>query len=249
MKRYLSILFSITIVLFSCSKDIDNYPEPNETLRGVVVEKSTKEPINSEYGTSGLNIILEELSWSDTPTPYNFGGKIDGTFNNSKIFEGTYRINVEGPFVPLLQRDNNGNITVDERKTVDISGLTEITFEVEPFFEVEWVGDLTVDSDGRVSGDVMYTRGTNNPAYQVNPNEMVILAGYTRHALQMTNYDKRFEWGWSQNSSHIGKVQTVITRAGNPVPKGVKIYYRVGVRNSFNNKYNYSDIKEMTLPN
>lgn len=249
MKRYLSILFSIAIIQFSCSKEIDNYGAPSETLRGLVVEKATNKPLNSEFGTSGLNIILEELSWSDNPTPYNFGGKIDGSFNNSKIFKGTYRINVEGPFVPLLQRDNNGDIVVDERKTVDVSGLTDVTFEVEPFFVVEWVGDLTVESDGRVSANVLYKRGTANPAYQVNPNEMVILAGYTPHVLQMTNYDNRFEWGWSQNSSHIGTVQKVTTRANNPIPKGTKLYYRIGVRNSFNSKYNYSDIKEMTIPN
>lgn len=250
MKHYL-LLVSIFIILFqsSCSKEIDNYDAPAETLTGTIIDKSTGKALNSEYGTTGLNIILEELSWSDNPTPYNFGGKIDGTFNNSKIFKGTYRINVEGPFVPLLQRDGQGNITVDERKTIDVSGVTEVNFEVDPFFKVEWASELSVESDGRVSADVKYTRSTTNPAFQVNPNEMVILAGYTPHVLQMNNYDNRYEWGWSQNSSHLGKIQKVITRANNPIPKGVKFYYRIGVRNSFNNKYNYSDTREMTIPN
>ncbi|OJU22328.1 MAG: hypothetical protein BGN92_04370 [Sphingobacteriales bacterium 41-5] len=244
------ILFLIAGVVFtSCSREIDDYDAPSETLTGTVIDKTSGKAMNSEYGTTGNNIILEELSWSDNPTPYNFGGKIDGTFNNSKLFKGTYRINVEGPFVPLLQRDSKGDITVDGRKTVDIAGVTKVDFEVEPFFKVEWVGDLKVENDGRVSADVKYTRGTTNPAYQVNPNEMVVLAGYTPLVLQMSNYDNRYEWGWSQNSSHVGAVQKVTTRANNPIPKGAKFYYRIGVRNAFNSKYNYSDIREMTIPN
>lgn len=248
MKKIIFFLIA-GIIFISCSREIDDYDAPSETLTGTVIDKTTGKPMNSEYGTTGNNIILEELSWSDNPTPYNFGGKIDGTFNNSKLFKGTYRINVEGPFVPLLQRDSRGEITVDERKTVEISGVTRVDFEVEPFFKVEWIGDLVVESDGRVSAEVKYTRATTNPAYQVNPNEMVILAGYTPLVLQMSNYDNRYEWGWSQNSSHVGRVQKVTTRANNPIPKGVKFYYRVGVRNAFNSKYNYSDIREMTIPN
>lgn len=246
-----NLFYILALIIFfqcSCSKKIDNYAAPSETLSGKIIDKTTGKPMNSEYGTSGLNIILEELSWSDNPTPYNFGGKIDGSYNNSKLFKGTYRINVEGPFVPLLQMDKNGNITVDNRKTVDVSGITKVDFEVEPFFKVEWASELVVENDGRVSAKVKYTRGTTNPLFQVNPNEMVILAGYTPLVLQMSNYDNRFEWGWSQNSSHIGTEQKVITRANNPIPKGVKIYYRVGVRNSFNNKYNYSDIRELEIP-
>lgn len=247
MKK-VTIFLIIGFLFISCSKEIDDYDAPSETLTGTVIDKATGKAMNSEYGTTGNNIILEELSWSDNPTPYNFGGKIDGTFNNSKLFKGTYRINIEGPFVPLLQRNAQGNITVDQRKTVDIAGVTAVDFEVEPFFRVEWVSNLIVESDGRVSADVKYTRGTTNPAYQVNPNEMVILAGYTPLVLQMSNYDNRYEWGWTQNASHIGVVQKVTTRANNPIPKGVKFYYRIGVRNASNSKYNYSDTREMIIP-
>lgn len=249
MKHFLWLIAFTIIVASSCSKDIDNYDPPKETLTGTVFDKLTGKPINSEYGSTGINIIMEELSWSENPTPWTFGGKIDGTFNNSKVFKGNYRINIEGPWVPMLQRDSRGTIVVDERRTIDIAGVTRLDIQVEPFFRVEWVGDLVVEADGRVSAEVKYERGTTNPAYQVNPNEMVILAGYNPFVLQMNNYDGRYEWGWSQNASHIGRVQKVITRNPNAIPKGVKFYYRIGVRNAFNNKYNYTDIREMTIPN
>ncbi|MFW5872757.1 MAG: DUF3823 domain-containing protein [bacterium] len=69
---------------------------------------------------------LEEISWDETPEPFYFWVKPDGTFQNTKIFGGTYIVTpVDGPFVPI-----SGD-------TLEIKGNTTVNFEVEPFLNLE----------------------------------------------------------------------------------------------------------------
>lgn len=145
-----------TIVAMSCEKD--NYPAPEETFRGAFVDKKTGETVQTSPGTSindgGIRIRMMEYSWSDTPEPYDFFTKQDGTFNNTKIFEGRYGIIPEGPFVPL------------DEEIMEIKGVVEKNFEVEPFLRLEWVGEPEMCDDGTVEISVRITRGTDNPDYQ-----------------------------------------------------------------------------------
>jgi hypothetical protein len=97
-KRILAIAYLFTSILFfSC--EIDNYAEPDGTLTGRVIDAVTGNPIVTEQ-PQGFRIRYEEISWSDNPTAQFFWGKADGTFNNTKLFAGKYRITpVEGAFV------------------------------------------------------------------------------------------------------------------------------------------------------
>src|SRR5687768_1678218 len=147
-----SFVFIVVITLVSCSK-YDNFDEPGATLTGRVVDITNKNAlIQTEYGGGGTRIKLEEISWSDNPTPFYFNSMQDGTFNNTKLFPGTNRISVEGAFVPLLQYDANGNITVDKRQTVELtSGVTEIEFQVEPFLRVQWISEPVFNTDSSIT--------------------------------------------------------------------------------------------------
>ena len=80
--------------------------------------------------------------------------KMDGTFNNTKVFKGEYGITPSGAFVPL------------EEERIKISGTVEKTWEVEPLLRVEWVGEPVVNADGTVDVKVKVSRGTDNPDYQ-----------------------------------------------------------------------------------
>jgi hypothetical protein len=89
MKKIFKYLFFITIAftVTSCMTDIDDFDSPKETLKGTVYDKFTGKPMMTETGH--MRIKLEELSWSDTPTPQYFGNKQDGTYFNSMIFQRT----------------------------------------------------------------------------------------------------------------------------------------------------------------
>jgi len=100
MKKYIYLLlFSLPLLAASCSKD--NYDEPQETFRGKFIDKQTGEPFQTAIGNTGIRIRMMEYSWSDNPQPYDMNVKMDGTFNNTKVFKGEYGITPSGAFVPL----------------------------------------------------------------------------------------------------------------------------------------------------
>jgi len=113
----------LVCLLFSCNK-LDTYDEPEETVSGVVIDQTTNKPIQTDQ-PNGFRLQLMELSWSDNPLPMYFWGKADGSFNNSKLFKGTYEITpVEGAFF------------TPESQTTEIKGKVNIEFKVIPYLSV-----------------------------------------------------------------------------------------------------------------
>lgn len=121
--KLFSLCLLAALISTSCM-DVDNYDEPQETIRGTVTDMITGEPLVTEQ-PNGFRIQLAEISWSDSPQLEYFWGKADGTFQNTRLFPGTYEvIPVEGPFFDI------------EPKTVEVSGVTVVNFEVMPYLHV-----------------------------------------------------------------------------------------------------------------
>lgn len=132
----------VCTILAGCT-EIDNYDEPGETLTGSVIDEVTNQPIITEQ-PNGFRIKLSEISWSDSPQPEYFWGKADGTFNNTKIFKGTYEVSpVEGAFFP-----------VDPVTTV-IKGTTKLDFKVTPYLLV-------------MVTNASFTNGVLNVSYKIS---------------------------------------------------------------------------------
>ncbi|GAA4310799.1 hypothetical protein GCM10023149_05610 [Mucilaginibacter gynuensis] len=234
----------------SCSKKYDDSPEPAETLRGSVTDVVTGAGIQTEASaSSGTRVKLEELSYSATPTPTYFASMQDGTFNNTKVFKGHYRVSVEGPFVPLLQTDEAGTVVADNRKEVDISGVTTVNFQVEPFLNVEWVGEPTFNSaDSTVSVQIKFSRGTSNPNFQQNISDTYLFVNYLPYVANNNRVD-RFSTriDYSGNSAPVG--QTVTIKSSGKLDLHRDFYLRVGTRIAYGqNYYNYSTVKKITIP-
>jgi hypothetical protein len=236
----------------ACSKKYDNYPGPDATFSGSVTDTLSNQPLQTEVGGNGIRVKMEELSWSNTPTPYYFYAKQDGTFNNTKIFKGRYRISVEGAFVPLVQYDDAGNVTVDKTRTIDIQGPTKMDFKVEPFLKVEWVGDPVYNSaDGTITAKVKFTRGTNNPAFQANITDVYFFINSNPY-VGNNNYDNRFStqvtYNGADGNDQIGQTIT-ITSSGGKMPDKRTYYLRVGARVDYGLKfYNYTEVKSVAAP-
>ena len=77
----------------SCVKK-DNYDAPEASFEGNLVDQSSKN--NIQTATGNVTIRLEQLSWSATPAPQDIPVKMDGTFKNSKLFKGHYRVSIKG---------------------------------------------------------------------------------------------------------------------------------------------------------
>lgn len=174
MKKFIYV-FGIVAGLFTlASCEVDDYDEPSETFTGKFVDKATGENVQTEIGDNGIQLYMYETSYKDNPTPWNFSAMQDGTFNNTKVFAGTYTVVPYGPFVPVTEQDAAGNYTRDERlKDFKISGTTTHTFEVEPFLRLSVVGTPTV-SDNKITVTVHIERGTTNPNYQQDCTDVAL---------------------------------------------------------------------------
>lgn len=251
MKRII-YYFSICLIITAGSscKKYDNYPEPAETLTGKVTDVATGTNVQTGAG-SGTRIKLLELSWSDNPTPYYFYSEQDGSFRNTKIFKGNYKISVEGPFVPLVQNDATGAIRVDKSQTMDVAGTANVEFKVEPFLNVEWIGEPVYDAtSGTVTASFKFTRGTVNPDYQLNIMDAYLFESpvpYVGNNNKDDRYSNQTKYNGIEGNALIGQTITIITK--NKLPTNRALYFRIGARIAYGlNYYNYTNVKKVTIP-
>src|SRR3546814_99020 len=175
MKK-ISFIYIASLAVFyltSCSLfELDNMDKPAETLQGEVVDVATGEPVLTDQGSEGIRVRLSEVSWGENATPNaDFYCKPDGTFQNTKLFKGTYNIRIDGPFIPLLREDDRGVPIADETQTADIQGITQVKFEVQPFLKVEWVEEPEV-INGKIRARVRVTRGVSEDDFRARIQPM-----------------------------------------------------------------------------
>jgi hypothetical protein len=250
MKNIIYIIFSLAFfsVITSCEKD--NYPAPNETFKGKFIDKGTGKPFQTAIGNTGIRIRMMEYSWSETPQPYDFNCKMDGTFNNTKIFKGEYGITPSGAFVPLTE------------ERMQISGVVDKTYEVDPLLRVEWVGEPTVNANRTVTFTVKVTYGNDNATYKKPLVEGWLFISETDYVGDFSyspNYSVKLtpaQMGVGANDI-LGTNGTTFTVSTSQASKAFpayarKYFFRMGVRSQVTfdatNRYNYTDIKEVSIP-
>jgi hypothetical protein len=113
-----TLLLSLTLII-SGGCEIDNYEAPELTLTGKVIDYETKELVESGGINSGTIIKLYE---GNSQQPLLYKTFPEGTFVNSKVFEGIYTIEAEGPFT----------MSGGKLENVAITGNREIPIEVMP---------------------------------------------------------------------------------------------------------------------
>lgn len=263
------LLFSL-FCFTSCSMfEIDNYDEPTETLQGEVIDVATGEPVLTDQGSEGIRIRLTELSWGDNVTPNpDFFCMPDGTFKNTKIFNGNYNIRIDGPFIPLLREDDRGVPIADETQTVDIAGVTKVKFEVQPFLKVEWVGEPVV-SNGKIKAQVRVARAVSEDDFRAKIEPM---GGYSNSFLNVTDiqlfvsysstvgYRARDE-RWSNSVEYTASAfnpllgQTITIESKGTIPSGRKVFIRAASRINYDTpkgsgtrRWNYNEPLEILIP-
>lgn len=253
MKRILNmaILMTCVFTMSSCLFEYDNYAAPDCTLQGSVTDMDGN-PLQVEAG-GGIRIKLLDYGKSDVPKEQYLKVKMDGTYINTKVFESTYDIVAEGPFVPLVQVDDQGNIVVDKtEKGVHVKGTTTVNFKVEPFFKVDWVGE-PVFNNGIMTVSFKIDRGTNDPAWQLDAYGVGLFVSTTQY-VGSNNYDSRISKPLDDSAAAtemIGKVSSLTTMDTYPMLPGHTYYIRVGARmdyNSFGYLYNYTTVKKIVVP-
>lgn len=237
------------MTIISCSK-IDNYPGPSDRITGSTIDEGTGETVQTEIGGGGTRVKLMETSYDSAPVPIYFQSMQDGTFNNNKVFGATYKITVEGPFVPLIQTDSVGNTVSDSSQTIVLKNTATLHFNVQPFLRVQILGSPTINADTTVSVQVVVTRGTNNPNYQLDVTDINLYVSNTQYDGN-NNYDPRYSkltsYSGSAGTALLGDTLTLTTTGG--ALQQQDVYFRVGARiNSGLDEYNYSKPATITYP-
>lgn len=251
---YIAICVAV-ITANGCSK-LDNYAAPDQTLRGRIIDAGTGKnmpgEVSGENGT-GTRIELKELSWAPDATALYLATMQDGTYNNTKIFAGHYKISADGAFVPLVQ---TGATPVDKSQTVDVrDGVTTVDFTVEPFLRLEWVGEPVANANGTVTVQVKITRGTADPNYQLNITDINLYINNLPYVGNNANsfdarYSNRITYSGTSGNAQLGQTMT-ITTIGGALPGKRDWYVRVGARTTFPNlgrPFNYNEVKKISIP-
>lgn len=129
MKKITSIFLGFSMLAMMACTKTDNLAGPDSAFQGNLIDGTGGGKSNVITETGGMQIKLEELSWSATPTPQYIPSKPDGTFEDTQLFKGHYRVTpYGGAFWPVdpIELDINGKTTHDFTITpyAHITGLT-----------------------------------------------------------------------------------------------------------------------------
>jgi hypothetical protein len=267
MKRifYSIIICLVTVSFTSC--EIDNYDLPEETLKGRVIDVATGEPVLTDQGGEGIRIRLRELSWTETEVSDNFDFYCmkEGIFQNTKIFNGHYNVRIDGAFIPLVRTTADGDTIEDKSKYVDINGVTEVEFEVQPFLKLEWVGEPTV-ANGQITAEVKVTRAVSPADFKAKIEPM---GGYSDNMQNVTevrlfvsqvpfvgyrDWDNRYSteihYDGSSFDDLLGQTITVTTKG--VITAGRTLFIRAAARINYATegirRYNYNQAVRVDVP-
>lgn len=248
MKKLFYIILVSAAVFAACSK-IDNYAAPGDTVTGATYDEGTGQTLQTEVG-SGTRVELLEISYDSAPVPFYFYSMQDGQFNDDKVFGATYKVSVQGPFVPLIVTDSTGAVVTDSSQTIVLKNTATLKFNVQPFLRIQWIGTPVINPDTTVSVRVVVTRGTNNPLYQLPVTDINLYVSNTQYDGN-NNYDPRYSslnsYSDSLGLAVIGDTVT-LTTTGGALP-AQDVYFRVGARiNAGLDEYNYNTPVSITYP-
>ncbi|MCD7978576.1 MAG: DUF3823 domain-containing protein [Tannerellaceae bacterium] len=231
--KYIQFFFcvSLLVCIVACEK-LDNYDEPAETLTGKVIDQVTGEPLITEQ-PNGYRIKLSEISWSENPEPEYFWGKADGTFNNTKLFAGTYEVSpVEGAFFDVSPQ------------TVEIKGRVELEFKVIPYLSVATSG---VELKGGNTLEVIYTISRSQTGDKILDSR-VFVSTNPNVGTNILITDLSPLNNLSETPDEV-VLETTYTEAITGLEKGQTYYVRVGARTDNPNKrYNFTPVTAVTIP-
>lgn len=260
-------LMSVT----SCALfELDNYDAPEETLRGRVIDQTTGTPVLTDQDSKGIRVRLTELSWEGNVIPFDFNCMPDGTFQNTKLFEGEYRIEVDGPFIPLVRETSDGVPLADGSQIHKIKGVTEVEFKVQPFLNVEFT-DIPQVTNGKITAHVKVIRGVSKEEFKekIEPmgsykdeftdiTDIQLFVSYSpkvgyRARDEVWSNELRYEGASFDDSADNGDIVTITSRG--TIPSGRKVYIRAAARINYDTpvgsgtrRYNYSEPFEVWIP-
>lgn len=240
MRKWIhTLLAGASALLVASCMGVDNFDEPDAWFSGNVIDVTTGENILADQAE--CHIRIWEKSYSLTPAPQDIPVKMDGTFNNNKLFRGTYDVVAEGAWWPV------------DTIRVGIGNHATQNFEVTPYLKIK---DFSATFDGEsivISGRLFAPVTQGLP--QVNEVRPFLslnqFCGAANHIDYYQTDDNRVNL--RKQWQELGDMETgegYETYTFKVKPKAGYIYFvRMGAQVNDNFKmYNYSEIVKIEIP-
>ena len=241
MKKLLyGLCVGASALLMASCMEVDNFDAPDSHLTGKIIDVTTGENILASQGE--CRVRMWEVSYSTNPGNQDIPLKQDGTFNNTKLFKGTYDMVPQGAWWPA-----------DTIRVGLGSKLTQ-NFEVTPYlkmidFQTELIAADTLQVSCRF--DAPIGEGMPN-IMDIRPflslNQFCGSNQCISYYSDIDAYKKNINSTWEKlKKADDGKSQTYTFKLW--VKKGYTYFVRMGarVKDTFQN-YNYTEIKEIEIP-
>lgn len=244
-----TIIFSLLVgasILFGVScMEIDNFDAPESRFSGNIIDSTTGQPILASQGHG--RIRMWEVSFSENPTHQDIPLKQDGSFNNQRLFPGTYDVTPQGPWWPT------------DTVQVGIGSSATHDFEVVPYLTLS-------EFETRLVGTTLYMScrlfSPPSPTGEVLPLVLDIRPFVSRTqwcgpgaAGQMSYYDKAtyrtlINKTWQNIEKEDDGKSIRYELPPLDLKAGYSYHVRMGakVRDAWEN-FNLTEIVEITVPN
>jgi len=209
--------------------DLDNYAAPDGGIKGRVLDAETNEQIPLPVqGSSGVIINMVEQHTGATQS-VDFYAKYDGTFEHSQMFDGEYKIVVNGPFISPCE------------ELITLKGQTTIDLKATPYARITASASV---SEQKVS--ISYKVVPTNASYTVSE-----IYGYWNFAPGVDNIGANQAGKVTVKETagviefDLGNDETFKSNLYKIKANGNKIYLRIGAK--VENVINYSHTLVVTL--
>lgn len=241
MKKILYSLFvCASALLVSSCMEIDNFDGPDSHFTGRIIDSTTGKNILADQGE--CRVRLWEKSYSLNPGEQNIPLKQDGTFNNTKLFKGTYDVVPQGSWWPA------------DTVRVAIGGKVTKDFTVTPYltlfdFKTEIVAADSIKVSCRIDAPVK----EGLPRIQdIRPflslEQFCGAANCIGYYSSIAAYKKNINSTWDKlKKLEDGKSEVYEFKVY--VKPGYTYFVRMGarVKDTFE-KYNYTEIVKLEIP-
>lgn len=122
LKNNLGLIIMLFICTLGCQKD--NYKFPSSSLQGMIVDQATGEAVPLQIINGGA-LQLFQTDLVENSTSINSSFHADGSYTNTLLFDGNYRIVVNGPFL------------YSDTLRVAIIGDTNMNIPVLPYLQID----------------------------------------------------------------------------------------------------------------
>jgi hypothetical protein len=218
------------VSLNSCKKD--NFDGPDATFFGELRDKKTGELIPQEI-SDGSRVYFIEMGWGENPPVQNMVIKKDGTFNNSMMFSGNYKIIM-----------NRGNYTpLDTLDYIIKKGRNFHAFEVNPYLRIL---EPEVYLDGRkIVSRFKLEQVTSNKVYRIS----LFAHPHIDVSSKLSVVNKTFNVDRQVSDGEAFEIAINLDENSSTLVSGKSYYFRIGAQSHGNEtKYNYAASVKIDIP-